>query len=58
MAQLAATFSKQPVSSHFSADLETLNIAETLNLVWFDATASLGFPCHTSEHVFPQNAAS
>ena len=36
---------------HFSTDICTFNVLETLNLIWSDATASLGFPCHTSEHV-------
>lgn len=36
---------------HFSTDICTFNILETLNLIWSDATASLGFPCNTSEHV-------
>ena len=53
MAHLAATFSKKPVSSHFSTDIKTLNIVETLNWVSFDATVSLDFPCHGSKHVLP-----
>ena len=28
-------------------------MAETLHWIWSDATASRGFPCHTSEHVTP-----
>ena len=42
--------------SHFSTNIETFNIAEKLNLVWSDATTSLCFPRHTSEHVPPQNS--
>ena len=52
-AHLAATFTKKPVSSHFSTDIKTLNIVETLNWVSFDATVSLDFPCHGSKHVLP-----
>ena len=36
-------------------DIETLDIAETLNLVWSDATASLGIPYHTFEHIPHRN---
>ena len=54
MAKFVATFSKYPVSNYISTDLETLNMAEMLSLVWFDTNANLGFPCHTSEHVPPQ----
>ena len=51
MTYLVATFSKYPVTSHFSTDIETLHIAEALSVVWFDTNASLGFPCYTSEQV-------
>ena len=44
MKQLVAIFIKSLVSEHFSMEVETFNIAVALNLVWFDATASLGFP--------------
>ena len=37
-------------------DIEAFNIAKMLNLVWSDATASLGFPCQTSEQVTPQKS--
>ena len=56
MAQLVATSSQQPARSHFSMDIETFNIADTLNLVGYDATANLSFPCQTSEQVPPQNS--
>ena len=35
--------------------IQTFNVVEMLNVVWFDATGSLGFPCHNSEHAPLQN---
>ena len=55
MKQLVAIFIKSLVSEHFSMEVETFNIAVALNLVWFDATASLGFPCHTFGYLPTQN---
>ena len=55
MTLLVATFSKSPVSGHISTTIETIYIAETVNLVWSNATGSLGFPCHTFENVSAQN---
>ena len=48
MAQLVATFNNQPVRNHYSTDIETFNIAETLNIVSSDATTILDFHCHVS----------
>ena len=46
MVQLVATFNNQPVRNHYSTDIETFNIAETLNMVSYEATAILDFHCH------------
>ena len=46
MVQLVAAFNNQPVRNYYSTDIETLNIAETLNMVSSDATAILDFHCH------------
>ena len=48
MVQLVATFNNQPVRYHYSTDIETFNIAKTLNMVSSDATAILDFHCHVS----------
>ena len=42
---------KNNSTKQFARPIYTFNIAETLNCVLSDVTASIGFPSYTSEHV-------